>query len=276
MQDYIKFSIPLTLNALTRMVAMLTGMADDLKPVEIVTGALDLSAGDSDTVETTEDDAVELTTGGQAQLDKALAEFVADGEDSESPPPPPPVVELDKANRPWDERIDSDTHKKTKKDGLWMLKRGVDKALVAQVLAEITPAADDAEPDSDAPPPPPPPAPDANAEGVPPGFKMAAVPGNATYAELKDLGWTDETLQIHGYMVVDDADNDVMPPISWAQLMPKIAAKTSEGIISKEDVDGMLATYGLEGIQHLPTATDETIVLLNKDLEAACLANTQG
>lgn len=49
------------------------------------------------------------------------------------------AVELDKADIPWDERIhQSNRNKKT--DGTWMLKRGLDKALAASVLAELTAA----------------------------------------------------------------------------------------------------------------------------------------
>lgn len=64
-------------------------------------------------------------------------------------PPPPPVEEevdnelaqpegaVDSAGTPWDERIHSGAKTFLQSDGTWKLKRGVDKALVAQVTAEL-------------------------------------------------------------------------------------------------------------------------------------------
>lgn len=55
---------------------------------------------------------------------------------------------LDSEGVAWDERIHSET-KSQNKDGTWRLRRGVDKALVEQVIAEQRAAAEDT------PPPPP-------------------------------------------------------------------------------------------------------------------------
>jgi hypothetical protein len=56
---------------------------------------------------------------------------------------------LDSEGVAWDERIHSET-KSQNKDGTWRLRRGVDKALVEQVIAGQRPPQDD-----DTPPPPP-------------------------------------------------------------------------------------------------------------------------
>lgn len=64
-----------------------------------------------------------------------------------SPTPPPPSVDeddlaapegaVDSAGTPWDERIHSSSKTFLKSDGTWKLKKGVDKSLVAQVMAEL-------------------------------------------------------------------------------------------------------------------------------------------
>lgn len=46
-----------------------------------------------------------------------------------------PTVELDKNGIPWDERIHAGTKRKNA-DGTWSLKKGVDKELAAQIIAE--------------------------------------------------------------------------------------------------------------------------------------------
>ena len=49
--------------------------------------------------------------------------------------PAEPAVELDKNGIPWDERIHAGTKRKNA-DGTWSLKKGVDKELAAQIIAE--------------------------------------------------------------------------------------------------------------------------------------------
>lgn len=56
--------------------------------------------------------------------------------DATLPNVPGATPELDKAGIPWDERIHQSNRNK-KKDGTWMLKRGLDEALAASVLAEL-------------------------------------------------------------------------------------------------------------------------------------------
>ena len=51
-----------------------------------------------------------------------------------------PAVELDKNGIPWDERIHAGTKRKNA-DGTWSLKKGVDKELAAQIIAEYQVAA---------------------------------------------------------------------------------------------------------------------------------------
>ena len=51
-----------------------------------------------------------------------------------------PTVELDKNGIPWDERIHAGTKRKNA-DGTWSLKKGVDKELAAQIIAEHQSAA---------------------------------------------------------------------------------------------------------------------------------------
>lgn len=51
-----------------------------------------------------------------------------------------PAVELDKNGIPWDERIHAGTKRKNA-DGTWSLKKGVDKELAAQIIAEYQSAA---------------------------------------------------------------------------------------------------------------------------------------
>lgn len=53
-------------------------------------------------------------------------------------------VELDKNGIPWDERIHAGTKRKNA-DGTWSLKKGVDKELAAQIIAEYKAAPDYAE-----------------------------------------------------------------------------------------------------------------------------------
>lgn len=96
---------------------------------------------------------------------------------SPAPPPPPPAAQVgvsvttDNAGLPWDSRIHASTRGKNA-DGAWKLKRGVEKATVDAVQAElkramgIAPAGPQLVPSPAAPPPPPPTAADDRAEYV--------------------------------------------------------------------------------------------------------------
>lgn len=64
--------------------------------------------------------------------------------------------DVDSAGLPWDKRINSDSKLKTKKEGLWKLRRKIDLTYVAKIHAELR-AAKDSSVVTTAPPPPPPP-----------------------------------------------------------------------------------------------------------------------
>ena len=66
------------------------------------------------------------------------------------------TVELDKNGIPWDERIHAGTKRKNA-DGTWSMKKGVDKDLYAEIMAELTAAAGKSDPVVDQKPAPTPP-----------------------------------------------------------------------------------------------------------------------
>jgi len=88
-------------------------------------------------------------------------------------------VEFDKDGRPWDKRIDSGKKTKTA-DGKWKLRRGVDKDLVAQILAEYAQGLI-AEPAPVTPPPHPPAETTAATPPPPPAEELK------TFADLRNL-----------------------------------------------------------------------------------------
>ena len=116
--------------------------------------------------------------------------------DTAPPPPPPAATEgaVDSKGIPWDARIHSES-KATVADGSWRKRRGVDDAVFAEVMAELTAGAsgNDAAPppppaESDVPlaptedaPPPPPPAP-AEVPSEPAAAAPAA--GNGAFADF--------------------------------------------------------------------------------------------
>ncbi len=59
--------------------------------------------------------------------------------------PAEPALELDKNDIPWDERIHAGTKRKNA-DGTWSMKKGVDKDLYAEIMAELTAAAGKSDP----------------------------------------------------------------------------------------------------------------------------------
>lgn len=124
------------------------------------------------------------------------------------PPQASPIVDLDSDGKEWDERIHSSSRAKNG-DGRWKLKRGVDKALVAQVLGDVaiedeadgsvtipdlpTPpvyvteeAPDVPTPPAAAPVPPPPPVPaaDSGLPTFPDSVKICSALGKETYEKL--------------------------------------------------------------------------------------------
>ncbi len=111
-----------------------------------------------------------------------------------APPPPPPAATdgaVDSKGIPWDARIHSES-KATVADGSWRKRRGVDDAVFAEVMAELTAGASG----NDAAPPPPPAeseAPLAPAAGNLsafadfPGFVSAVSKHGKNYADLNEL-----------------------------------------------------------------------------------------
>lgn len=127
----VSFTIPYTSSAIRATIVALNQMDDDLNS----TGSL-------------------LSVPEQAPVRLAKDSHVDDA--SVMTPPPPPSVEaqqyrdeddsgeqsapegaVDSAGTPWDERIHSSSKTFLKSDGTWKLKKGVDKTLVAQVMAEL-------------------------------------------------------------------------------------------------------------------------------------------
>ena len=119
-------------------------------------------------------------------------------------------VELDKNGIPWDERIHAGTKRKNA-DGTWSLKKGVDKELAAQIIAEYKAAPDYVEsPDLVSEAPAKPDAPTAPAKpGVPtapakPGVPTApAKPGVPTAPKAEDAGPTVKAARLSNVLIND-------------------------------------------------------------------------
>lgn len=171
MTNQVSITIPLQLNALKHAIGMLTGMAHDLES-EATTGAEKCADPVAAQVPTNLDQAVNehLVSIGEDPLpfDPVAAFGATTAAESATPPeasassandsPFPAVpsapapgattststttetatsVPVDSEGLPWDGRIHSSSKEKLVKDSTWKLKRGVDKALVEQVKAEL-------------------------------------------------------------------------------------------------------------------------------------------
>ena len=110
-------------------------------------------------------------------------------------------VELDKNGIPWDERIHAGTKRKNA-DGTWSLKKGVDKELAAQIIAEYqsaTPTAPSAPAAPSAPTPPAPPSAPSK-PGVP---AAPAKPGVPTPPKAEDAGPTVKAARLSNVLIND-------------------------------------------------------------------------
>jgi hypothetical protein len=108
-----------------------------------------------------------------------------------------PTVELDKNGIPWDERIHAGTKRKNA-DGTWSLKKGVDKELAAQIIAEYQSAAPAAPEKPSAAPA----APSAPAKpGVPAAPAKPGVPPAPPKAE--DAGLTVKAARLSNVLIND-------------------------------------------------------------------------
>lgn len=168
MTNQVSITIPLQLNALKHAIGMLTGFVHDLESADPDIAALAEAAQ----VPTNLDQAVNehLVSIGEDPLpfDPVAAFGATTAAESVTPPAasvssandspfptapsaPAPVsttststimetatnVPVDSEGLPWDGRIHSSSKEKLVKDSTWKLKRGVDKALVEQVKAEL-------------------------------------------------------------------------------------------------------------------------------------------
>jgi hypothetical protein len=126
---------------------------------------------------------------------------------------------------PWDGRIHSAGKSKVQSSGTWKLKRGVDKAFVAQVRAEylaapaidarLAPATPIAETPAPVTPPAPPavaPEPPAVEDQTPAGYKMTEAADGIPYESYIDEGWTKEQLIETGIMVAVEAVLSIQLP----------------------------------------------------------------
>ena len=108
------------------------------------------------------------------------------------------TVELDKNGIPWDERIHAGTKRKNA-DGTWSLKKGVDKELAAQIIAEYQSAAPAA--------PSKPSAPAAPAAQVPPAPPskpgVPAAPAKPGVPKAEDAGPTVKAARLSNVLIND-------------------------------------------------------------------------
>ena len=171
-----------------------------------------------------------------------------------------PTVELDKNGIPWDERIHAGTKRKNA-DGTWSLKKGVDKELAAQIIAEYQSATPTA-PSAPTPPAPPsapskpgaPTAPSKPSAPVPPAPPKAEEAGPTVKAArlsnvlINDMG-VDYDLVITGVLTPRGYDQFGSVPAEQAAEVLKDLEKWEENLknLVKEfaDLRGMA-----EGTEH--------------------------
>ena len=158
------------------------------------------------------------------------------------------TVELDKNGIPWDERIHAGTKRKNA-DGTWSLKKGVDKELAAQIIAEYqsaTPTAPAAPSKPSAPVPPAPP----KAEDAGPTVKAARL----SNVLINDMG-VDYDLVIAGVLAPRGYDQFGSVTIEEAADVLKDLEKWEENLknLVKEfaDLRGMA-----EGTEHAQAVED--------------------
>ena len=178
-------------------------------------------------------------------------------------------IELDKNGIPWDERIHAGTKRKNA-DGTWSLKKGVDKELAAQIIAEYqsaAPAAPSAPEKPSAPaapsaptPPAPPSAPSKPSAPVPPAPPKAEDSGPTVKAArlsnvlINDMG-VDYDLVIAGVLAPRNYDQFGSVPAEEAADVLKDLEKWEENLknLVKEfaDLRGMA-----EGTEHAQAVED--------------------
>lgn len=183
---------------------------------------------------------------------------------------PPTVlgVELDIDGLPWDVRIHAGTKTKTA-PGAWKKKKGADKAMVEQVIAELkaTMAAPTPETVTTAPPPPVTEVPAPPAAVVEQVKVMTEKAGAATYETFIEQGWTDETLIEQGYMTISDAQvNPVVPTppvvlqaagtMTFPELAGLVTPAIQSGLITQVEADAESAKHGVDSLALLVSRAD--------------------
>lgn len=140
-----------------------------------------------------------------------------------APSTPAPGVELDSKGMPWDERIHASTKTKLV-SGEWKAKRGVDPALVASVEAELRIRTTDVSVGYA-------PAPAPAALGVPPAPVAPFVPPAAPLPPA-----------------ATGAPSVSADPETFEQLMPRITAAVTQGILPPTAVTAACAGQGLASV----------------------------
>lgn len=148
-----------------------------------------------------------------------------------APSTPAPAVELDSKGLPWDARIHAGSKAKVK-DGSWRAKKEIDPALVVSVEAELR-----AQMAATAAPAGWPFAGDAAAPGVPANPAAPFVPPAATLPPAAP--------------VVPSVAAD---PTTFEQLMPRITAAVTGGILPPTAIGAACAAVGLPSVVSLQTS----------------------
>lgn len=160
--------------------------------------------------------------------------------------------EVDDAGLPWDERIHSSNHKFSK-DGTWQYRRGVDKALVKKVEAELFALMQQPSPTAASPmaPPPPaavPPAPPAPANAPP----VAPPPPVQSQAKVPDY-YVDPTQgMVHSQpAVLTKSPNDV-----FIEMVGRAMGAIAQGKANQAEIDGICMKYSVPNMNMLITRQD--------------------
>ena len=162
-----------------------------------------------------------------------------------------PVVDLDADNRPWDGRIDSSGASKTQ-DCRWKIKRGADKALVAEIKAQyatttLPPATKEV-----APPPPPPAAPAApEAPPVLADLVMTEKANGIPYQSYIDEDWNDKQLVEGGYAL--PRGEAAAGPVTFEMITEKVTARVQASLILPGELEGILKPFAPQGVTDLPS-----------------------
>jgi hypothetical protein len=187
-------------------------------------------------------------------------------------------VELDSLGLPWDERINTESKLKLKKEGTWKVKRGIDKALVENVRAELAAAmvATACEPETAATTAAPPPPAATTAAPPPPAANTVTkyiTPDGGEYTadELLAAGWTIE--QIHEREAVEveitpETPAESAEAITFPAFMAKLSPATTAGTITDDQVNAALQKHGLASLVLL-SARPDLIPVIDAELFGA-------